>query len=30
LVTAAAIAASAKLLTADRTILANFPDAVWD
>lgn len=30
LVTAAAIADGAKLLTADRTILANFPDAVWD
>ena len=30
LVTAHAIADGARLLTADRTILANFKDAVWD
>lgn len=30
LVTAAAIADGAKLLTADKTILTHFSDAVWD
>ncbi len=30
MITATAIADGAQLLTADKTILANFPDAVWD